>query len=74
MMVDTSINKLNEEEKEFAIPDEDSGLVCCKCIKSFAEMPFDNVIYLEDCNHFVCKPCLKKDALKYYPDVLCPEG
>lgn len=73
-MVDTSMQKQVEEEKEFAIPDEDSGLQCCKCQKAFSEMPFDHVIYLEDCNHFVCKTCLKEDAMKFYPEVMCPEG
>lgn len=34
----------------------DEGIPCANCLKSF--MDFTDMVYLENCNHMVCKECL----------------
>ncbi len=64
-----------EEEKDFAFPaeDEDMNISCAQCNQAFEDMTFEQVIYLEDCGHFVCKNCLKQRIIDQYPEVFCPK-
>ena len=34
----------------------DEGIPCANCLKNFQD--FTEVVYLENCNHMVCKECL----------------
>ena len=48
----------------------DEGIPCANCRKTFID--FTVIVYLENCNHMVCKECLTESINLQYPDSCCP--
>ena len=57
-----------EEEKEPYRPPETS-LQCMKCKTSFGDEEQHQIVFVEECCHVLCKPCLKAAIEASYPDV-----
>ncbi len=49
--------------------DEDIGIKCRSCAKVPEDM---SIVFLEKCEHIVCKECLVEITKLSYPDVKCP--
>ncbi len=67
--------KLEKFQSMESLPKElmapvDEGIPCANCLKSF--MDFTDIVYLENCNHMVCKECLTETINLQYPDSCCP--
>lgn len=61
-----------EEEKEPILREvPESSLSCIKCQKLFADSDQSNIIFIDECLHILCKPCLKEAIDKDYPNVSC---
>jgi len=60
-----------EELKE--IEDEKLELKCISCEEVFGDVKFEEVIYLEQCCHTVCKKCLTERIEGDFPEVTCPD-
>jgi hypothetical protein len=63
-----------EEEKELRdLEEEKLQLKCISCEEVFNDVKFEEVVYLEQCCHTVCKKCIEERVLADYPEVTCPD-
>jgi hypothetical protein len=46
---------------------------CISCEDDFGEGQYEEIIYLEKCDHQVCKKCLEERIIDNYPEVHCPD-
>lgn len=57
--------------KDIEMPQvEEPGFECASCLKQVVD--YNDILFIENCSHIVCKACLEPLIERLYPDVSCP--